>query len=242
MKCPGQDTLYWKPGAIFDVKCPECGKTVEFFKDDTARKCGHCGHRFVNPQMDFGCAAYCPYAEQCIGSLPEEVLAQKQDLLKDRVAVEMKRFYKADFKRIGLASRTARYAERIAKAQQANLPVVLCAAYLYGIGDHPEQIGTIPDAVQSADTKGADIAESILSKLNADEELIQTVCRIVSQPDKPQADADLAHQIVWDANRIAAMEDHQKVSPVDEATLKDRIDSELVTAAGKEEAHRVLLS
>ena len=133
MKCPGQDTLYWKPGAIYDVKCPECGKTVEFFKDDTARKCGHCGHRFVNPQMDFGCAAYCPYAEQCIGSLPEEVLAQKQDLLKDRVAVEMKRFYKADFKRIGLASRTARYAERIAKAQQANLPVVLCAAYLYNM-------------------------------------------------------------------------------------------------------------
>ena len=34
MKCPGQDSQYWKPGAVFDVKCPECGNEVEFFKDD----------------------------------------------------------------------------------------------------------------------------------------------------------------------------------------------------------------
>ena len=25
MKCPGQDSRYWKPGAIFEEKCPECG-------------------------------------------------------------------------------------------------------------------------------------------------------------------------------------------------------------------------
>ena len=59
MKCPGQDTQYWKPGAIFEEKCPECGAAVEFFKDDTTRKCPKCGHRFLNPKLDFGCAAYC---------------------------------------------------------------------------------------------------------------------------------------------------------------------------------------
>ncbi|MCK7514565.1 MAG: hypothetical protein MZV70_68220 [Desulfobacterales bacterium] len=53
-----------------------------------------CGHRFVNPQMDFGCAAYCPYAEQCLGTLPEGLAAQKENLLKDRVAVEMKRYFR----------------------------------------------------------------------------------------------------------------------------------------------------
>ena len=37
MKCPGQDTQYWKPGAIYDAKCPECEHVVEFFKDDTTR-------------------------------------------------------------------------------------------------------------------------------------------------------------------------------------------------------------
>ncbi len=71
MKCPGQDLQYWKPGAIYEAGCPRCGRAVEFFKDDTARTCPGCGHRFVNPQMDFGCAAYCPFAEQCLGTLPE---------------------------------------------------------------------------------------------------------------------------------------------------------------------------
>ena len=117
MKCPGQDTLYWKPGAIFEAKCPKCDNAVEFFKDDTSRKCDKCGHRFVNPDMDFGCAAYCPYADQCIGDLPPELIAQKEDLLKDRVAIEMKRYFKNDFKRIGHATRVARYAERIGKKE-----------------------------------------------------------------------------------------------------------------------------
>ncbi len=52
MKCPGQDTRYWKPEAVFEAKCPKCGNAVEFFKDDTTRKCGICGHRFLNPGMD----------------------------------------------------------------------------------------------------------------------------------------------------------------------------------------------
>ena len=40
MKCPGQDMQFWKPGDIYEVECPGCGRTVEFFKDDTARRCG----------------------------------------------------------------------------------------------------------------------------------------------------------------------------------------------------------
>ena len=40
MKCPGQDMQFWKPGDIYEVDCPGCGRTVEFFKDDTARRCG----------------------------------------------------------------------------------------------------------------------------------------------------------------------------------------------------------
>lgn len=69
MKCPGQDTRYWKQGAIFDAKCPKCSRLVEFFKDDTTRKCPNCGHRFINPNIDSGCASYCQFAEQCIGNL-----------------------------------------------------------------------------------------------------------------------------------------------------------------------------
>ena len=135
MKCPGQDSRYWKPGAIFEAECPECGNTLEFFKDETARKCKKCGHRLVNPKMDFGCAAYCKFAEQCLGELPPELVAERSDLLKDRVAIEMKRYLKTDFKRIGRASKVARHAEKIAKEEGGDVAVVVIAALLHQIED-----------------------------------------------------------------------------------------------------------
>lgn len=32
MRCPGQDSQYWKADAIYDVPCPQCGEAVEFLK------------------------------------------------------------------------------------------------------------------------------------------------------------------------------------------------------------------
>lgn len=191
MKCPGQDTQYWKQGAIYDVKCPACGHNVEFFKDDTARRCGHCGHRFVNPRMDFGCAAYCPFAEQCLGTLPSEALAERENLLKDRVAVEVKRLFKADFARIGRTTRLARHAERIAKEEGGNLPVVLVTAYLKETGEGPG------DAAK---------AREILQRLGAREKLVTAVCETIEAmaDSKPRQDATL--DILRDAQRIVALE------------------------------------
>lgn len=83
---------YWKPGAIFDALCHKCGSSVEFFKDKSTRRCKNCGNKMVNPRMDFGCAAYCQHAAPCLGELSPELLARRRDLLKDKVALEMKRF------------------------------------------------------------------------------------------------------------------------------------------------------
>ena len=101
MRCPGQDTHYWKEDAIFEVKCPHCGALVEFFKDDISRKCPSCKRVLVNPRMDFGCALYCQYAELCFGELLKEVLRERSNLLKERIAVEVeKRLPKELFKEI----------------------------------------------------------------------------------------------------------------------------------------------
>ena len=88
--------------------------------------------------MDFGCASYCPHAEQCLGSLSPELLAQRENLLKDRVALEMKKFFGRDFKSIAHAMRVARYAEEIGKGEKGNLPVIIPAAYLLHVGDGKE--------------------------------------------------------------------------------------------------------
>ena len=74
MKCPGQDTRFWKPDDIFVAECPKCGAEIEFFKDDARRRCAWCGHMFYNPKIELGCAEWCQYAEKCV---PDLVRAKK---------------------------------------------------------------------------------------------------------------------------------------------------------------------
>lgn len=239
MKCPGQDSRYWKPVAIFEESCPKCGYTVEFFKDDTTRKCHHCGHRFVNPKMDFGCASYCEFAEQCISTLPPELLAGKEDLLKDRVAIEMKRYFKTDFKRIGHATRVARYAERIAKKEVGNMAVILCAAYLHDIGIHESERKHQSTAPAYQEQEGPPVARAILEKLGAKDALIEEVCDIIGHHHHPRSDDSINFKALYDADMITNMEERHKDKPMEPDRIESFIQSSLLTEAGKEEAKKV---
>ena len=239
MKCPGQDTQYWTEGAIFEAKCPECSEGVEFFKDDTTRKCGNCGHRFVNPKMDFGCASYCQHAEQCLGNLPPELLAERGDLLKDRVAIEMKRYFKSDFKRISHASRVARYADRIGKEETGNLSVIICAAYLHDIGIHEAEKKYNSTAAKYQEELGPAIAEEILKKLGATDEMLEEVCDIVGHHHHPRDEETINFKAVYDADLIANLEDKEG-EPVDKEKLEKIIEKSFLTESGVREARRVL--
>ncbi len=242
MKCPGQDSRYWKPGAIFEAKCPKCGHEVEFFKDDTTRRCKKCGHRFLNPDMDFGCASYCQYAEQCIGDLPPELIAQKENLLKDRVAIEMKRYFKQDFKRIGHATRVARYAEKIGIEERGNLAVILTAAYLHDIGIKEAERKHESTAARYQEEEGPPVAREILDKLGAREELIEEVCGIVGHHHHPGPGESINFKSVYDADMIANLEDNHKENPVEPETLASIIEKSFLTESGRNLAQRVLLN
>jgi putative nucleotidyltransferase with HDIG domain len=241
MKCPGQDSRYWKPGAIFESKCPKCGYGVEFFKDDTTRICRQCGHRFLNPELDFGCASYCQYAEQCIGNLPPELIEQKEGLFKERVAVEMKKYFNKDFKRIGHASRVARYAERLARDEGGDLAVILPAAYLHDIGlkeaekQHPGQADRFHSKI------GGPIAKEILTRLGAKEELIEEIIDIVSRHHQPEDHENLHFKIIYDADAVVNIEDKIKDGSVIPEELPEKILTSLLTARGQQLAREVLL-
>jgi len=242
MKCPGQDSRYWKPGAIFEAKCPECGIEVEFFKDDTARTCKKCGYRFLNPDMDFGCASYCKYAEQCIGNLPPELIAQKEDLLKDRVAIEMKRYFKQDFKRIGHATRVARYAEQIGKEEQGNLAVVLTAAYLHDIGIKEAERKHQSTAARYQEEEGPPIAREILDNLGAREELTEEVCDIIGHHHHPRPKETINFMSVYDADMIVNLEETHKENPMASEKLANIIEKSFLTQSGGNLAKKILLS
>jgi len=242
MKCPGQDSRYWKPGAIFEAKCPKCGAAVEFFKDDTARKCNQCGHRLINPGLDFGCASYCQFAEQCIGTLPPEPLAEKENLLKDRVAIEMKKYFKTDFRRIGHAMKVARYAEQIGKAEGGNLAVILSSAYLHDIGIHEAEKKHGSTAGRYQEIEGPPIAKDIMEKLGAKYELIDEVCDIVSHHHHPREVETINFKAVYDADLIVNLEEGNRDKPVDEERMSKLIEKSFLTETGKRKAREVLLS
>ncbi|MDD5757608.1 MAG: phosphohydrolase [Desulfobulbaceae bacterium] len=225
MQCPGQDSRYWDGEAVFESRCPKCGNVIEFFKDDSKRRCRQCDHEVLNPRIDFGCASYCPFAEQCLGSLPPEMLAQKQDLLIEKVALEMKRQHGEDFQKIGHASRAARFAEKLAKVEEANKAVVVLAAYLAEISETPE---STPSR-----------AKTILHELKANEALSDEVCTLIEHlAQRPEPSASSNSRVFHDAWNLASISSLMK----DASTISQakELASTLLTANGRQEAATLL--
>lgn len=52
MKCPRQEPQNLRPDDIFEIECPECGATVEFWKGDTTTKCPECETKIKNPHAE----------------------------------------------------------------------------------------------------------------------------------------------------------------------------------------------
>jgi hypothetical protein len=132
IKCPGQDTRFWKPGDIFVAECPKCGAEIEFFKDDTRRRCAWCGHMFYNPKIELGCAEWCQYAEKCV---PDLVKAKKAaQTFKELLADMVKSHLEGDPAAWERTAKAMEYAQELLKAEGGDPKVVLAAVLLHGVG------------------------------------------------------------------------------------------------------------
>lgn len=202
MKCPGQDTRYWGPEAVYETGCPKCGGPIEFFKDESSRKCRKCGEKVLNPKMDFGCAVYCKFASQCLGTdMPPELLAKRTDLLKDRAATEVKKFLGRNFRRIGRMLKVIDYSAKIQKIEGGDPAIVTLAACLSAIAGASS--GT-EDNGEGFSVQDEASAQSILSRAGAPDEVARRVLSILSNPGGPNGQDDSANfKCVSDAVRIA---------------------------------------
>jgi hypothetical protein len=232
MQCPGQDSRYWDSTAVFEARCPNCGTAAEFFKDDSTRKCPGCGLKMLNPNNDFGCASYCPYAEQCLGSLPPELLSKKQELLRERVAIEMKRYFADDFKRIGHAGRVARHAVEICKTEECNPTVVEITAFLHDIGIKEAERKHNSAAPVHQHREGPPVARAILSELGAPHPLVDEVCDIIGHHHTPRAAESMNFKVLYDADLIANLEEKQKETPTPAEHLDKIIEHSFLTGSG----------
>jgi len=233
-KCPGQDPMFWKSSDVFEIPCPKCGYGVEFFKYDVKRKC-RCGHEIVNPKINFGCAEWCPYGDSCIEGLPEEIKAktkeEKDNRLRERIALEMKRYFGPDTKRINHALRVARYAEELLKVEGGNPMVVFGAAYLHDIGikKAEEKYGTA--SAEHQEKEGSGIAREILYKLNVQKPIVDEICDIISHHHHPREKESLHFQILYEADCLVNIEEDNLYEKPRQ--LEEMVSKVFRTATGK---------
>lgn len=242
MQCPGQDSRFWDGEAIFLTPCTKCGNEIEFFKDESARKCSKCGFKMVNPRTDFGCASHCPYAEQCLGEMPPELLAKKQELLVERVAIEMKRYFGEDFKRIGHATRVARYVEKIGEdIEDANPAVTRISGYLHDIGIKESERKYNSSAPKYQHIEGPPVAKEILERLGANEGLVAEICDIIGHHHSPRENETTNFKILYDADLLVNLEEQQKEKPSAPEHLEKVVQNSFLTDNGALLARKMLL-
>lgn len=243
MRCPGQDMRFWRPEDIFDTQCPTCGRRVEFFKDEARRKC-RCGQEIINPKLDFGCAQWCPYGEQCAGVVPEEVKekqkAEQKDLLRERIALEMKKYFGTDFKRVHHAVKVAKYAEQILRMEGGNPLVVTGAAYLHDIGIHEAERKYGNPSGHYQEVEGPAIAKEILEKLNVQKKLIDEICDIIGHHHSPKEEETLNFQILYEADSLVNIEEEGIFR--DRKKVEELIGKVFRTVTGKQLAEKLYLT
>ncbi|MDH3554676.1 MAG: hypothetical protein OEU80_14295 [Deltaproteobacteria bacterium] len=236
ISCPGQNTMFWKPDDIFDVRCPNCDRPVEFWKDDSKRTCD-CGHRFLNPKRDLGCLEYCKYAEQC---MPEMFEGESlKALYRDRLLVTAKIKMKPDDASLERSQKIAELVEEILDEEGGQPKVVFAATILGNLVLNSQAHGEQSASSAQGDSPSA-ITRKVLADIGTEKEVTDQVCQIIENRINGTSSEDLDSKIVSDALMLADLLD--KKALLEEATLERLVDSKIQTETGKRVAREQLLS
>jgi hypothetical protein len=207
MKCPGQDRRYWTGSAVVEVPCPECGQTVEIFRDENSGHCRRCGHRFLNPGTDFGCAQWCSLAKECLGYAPERKSEGEatESALAARLIQWVEREFKSDPACIAHALKVFQYAKDLVQKEGGDPRVVLSAALLLATGVYtigfvespPEHCGSQPEATTKM--------KAALEHMRFDVDTARRVCNILENCQKGENNDAIEFQIVCDSQALARL-------------------------------------
>ena len=203
MRCPGQDKRFWTPEDVTELDCDHCGQTIEFFKDDGARRCPGCGKRVVNPTVSMGCAQWCAHARECLGYDPKEApaAAGSEVSLADRLIEAMKVQFGDDQQRITHALSVLDLAEQILRQEDADPRVVIAAAVLHDIGIQEAERKHGSPSGKYQELEGPPIAQRILGDLRFDESTVRHVCQIIAHHHSDGFDT-IEFRVIWDADNL----------------------------------------
>lgn len=200
-QCPGQDRRYWKPEDIFEDPCPHCGNPIEFWKDDVRVRCPKCKELVTNPRFDPGCAAWCSYADKCLGPMAAEFRRQPQ-VIRDRLEVEVRKELAGEKAILDHSLKAAAIARDLAREKGVDMVVVVAASLLHGL----------------ATAGRGEKAEDLLVRVGIDQEVLEQIMDIItSLPDSPDGSGNNNRAVVAEALSLAAggeqLQDNDHGSP-----------------------------
>lgn len=232
-RCPGQDMRFWKPEDIFCMPCPDCGNEIEFWKDEPFHYCRKCTREVRNPRLDLGCAKWCKFAAECLGTLvdnPDLVVP-----IRDRLIAAMKEVFGSDERRIQHALQVLEHAEAIYKVEGGSAIIVKAAAILHDIGipECEKKYGSAAGNYQ--ELEGPPIARRILEKLRVEDDIVTAVCKIIAHHHNGECQLP-EFTIIWDADWLVNLpEEFPQADAAERGRLVARI---FRTPTGRQMAER----
>lgn len=234
-RCPGQNTQFWKPDDIFNINCPYCDGEIEFWKDEPMLNCPKCGREVRNPRIDLGCAKWCKFAQECLGTLPDEL--DRAAPVVERLIKLMEKHLVSQPGRLKRAREVHALTERILAEDSGDPRVVKCASLIAGASLNEDwdvlEKPTLPKDNPFCDPHSP---REILAEAGLDPAAIEQICTI--------ADAVLSERIleggefaiVWDVIQL------ERLSLINEAAQPALepavIMATLRTESGKELARK----
>lgn len=232
IRCPGQDQRYWKAEDIYEIECPDCGNSIEFFKDEPKLKCSRCGTVVINPKIDTGCAQWCSYSEQCSGN-------SESVLIIDNLIMEMKKVFGDDQKRVTHALNVLNYAEQIQKIEGGDPMIIKAAAVLHDIGIHQAENKYGSSAGKFQEIEGPPIAEKILIESRFPTNAIDHICKIIGNHHSAKDIDTIEFRIVWDADWLVNIPD--EFQNVNRDKLQRIINKVFKTKHGRKKAYALFI-
>lgn len=228
MRCPGQDMRYWKGDVAFEVACPKCAAVVEFFKDESSRRCRRCGHLFPNPKASFDCAQWCEYAEKCLGVSPQmrSGVAAPEAAFASRLLTMAEDLFARNEAPATPALLVFQHARELVSKEQCNPRVVLAATLVIEL-----EARSFEAAAGEPQPGHRPWAEELLNRSGMEGMDIRGVHGVLQRFRSEPAPVDIETQLVSDATALAQMALEYSRGELDEA--ESRLDR-LKTQAGKE--------
>lgn len=241
IKCPGTDSRFLKIGIY---KCGNCGYEVEMFSDELRVKCPKCGSD-VFQETTPSCIEWCKSARECLGEEKwqeiKKIMDEKKERtdFKEKILLEMKKYFGLDDKRILHAQKVLQYAEQILKEEKGNRNVVIPAAILHDIGirECERKYNSTDGHLQ--EKEGPPIAKKILENLKIKPKIIAEVGQIIAHHHTQGKINTLNFKILWDADWLVNLRDEYDLK--DKEKLQKIIEKVFLTPTGKRLADEIYL-